>query len=186
MKKKYVIAIVAMASVLSANLFLISAKEGNVRCKELLIKSLSLNKIAYASDPGEGIFGPRGPQEGETQDCSKRQDGGITTISFSKSTKTTKGRNLLSDFNINGSGSVTLKKVPISLNSNGFFFLTSVALNEETSQVSGSYNVDLSDIKVKKTTCTNKGFTKCEKDLNPCQTLMDKSINEFKNKFLDD
>jgi len=129
MKKKYVIAIVAMASVLSANLFLISAKEGNVRCKELLIKSLSLNKIAYASDPGEGIFGPRGPQEGETQDCSKRQDGGITTISFSKSTKTTKGRNLLSDFNINGSGSVTLKKVPISLNSNGFFFLTSVALN---------------------------------------------------------
>lgn len=184
MKKKYVIAIVAMASVLSANLFLISAQEGNVRCKELLVKSLSLNKIAYASDPGEGIFGPRGPQDGDSQDCSKRQDGGITTISFSQSTKTTKGRNLLSDFNINGSGSVTLKRVPISLNSNGFFFLTSVTLDEETSQVSGSYNVDLSDLVLKKTECTGKNFSKCDENLNPCQTLMDKSVNEFKSHFL--
>lgn len=184
MKKKYVIAIVAMACVLSANLFFISAQEGNVRCKELLVKSLSLNKIAYASDPGEGFWGPRGPQDSDSQDCSKRQDGGITTISFSQSTKTTKGRNLLSDFNITGSASLTVKRVPISLNSNGFFYLTSVGLNEETSQVSGSYNVDLSNLVLKKTVCTNKNATKCVEDLNPCQTLMDKSVNEFKNNFL--
>lgn len=184
MKKKYVIAIVAMACVLSANLFFISAQEGNVRCKELLVKSLSLNKIAYASDPGEGFWGPRGPQDGDSQDCSKRQDGGITTISFSQSTKTTKGRNLLSDFNITGSASLTVKRVPISLNSNGFFYLTSVGLNEETSQVSGSYNVDLSALILKTTICTGRGLTKCEEDPNPCQTMMNKSVNEFKNKFL--
>ena len=186
MKKKYVIAIVAMACVLSVNLFLISAQEGNVRCKELLVKSLSLNKIAYASDPGEGIWGPRGPQDGDSQECSQRQDGGITTISFSKSTKTTKGRNLLTDFNVTANGSLTLKRVPITLNSNGFFFLTSVALNEETSQVSGNYNVDLSGLILKKTICSGGGLTKCEEDPNPCQTLMNKSVNEFKNRFLND
>ena len=184
MKKKYVIAIVAMACVLSANLFLISAQEGNVRCKELLVKSLSLNKIAYASDPGEGIFGPRGPQDGDSQDCSKRQDGGITTISFSQSTTTIKGRNLLSEFDVKGGASLTIKKVPISLNSNGFFFLTSVVVNEETNQVSGSYNVDLSNLTLKKTVCTYKNYTKCEENPNPCQTLMDKSVNEFKSHFL--
>ena len=52
MKLKTIIAISASIFLVGANLFVISAKQGSVNCKNLLSKTFSFNHFAYADDPG--------------------------------------------------------------------------------------------------------------------------------------
>ena len=52
MKLKLIMALSASVIISGANLFVISAKQGSVNCKELLVKAFSFNHFAYAEDPG--------------------------------------------------------------------------------------------------------------------------------------
>ena len=52
MKLKSIMAISASILLVGANLFVISAKQGNVNCKSLLSKTLSFNHFAFANDAG--------------------------------------------------------------------------------------------------------------------------------------
>lgn len=52
MKIKLFMAISASVLFAGANLFVISARQGSVNCKELLAKAFSFNHFAYAEDPG--------------------------------------------------------------------------------------------------------------------------------------
>ena len=61
MKLKTLIAISASIILVGANLFVISAKQGSVNCKNLLSKAFSFNHYAYATDPGSNNgYGPTG------------------------------------------------------------------------------------------------------------------------------
>ena len=72
MKLKSFIVISASILLVGTNLFVISAKQGNVNCKALLSKTFSLNHFAYANDPG--YYGPSIPtgvaQPNGIADCS--------------------------------------------------------------------------------------------------------------------
>lgn len=178
MRKKFFIAVVAMATIVAANLFVISAKQGNVKCKNLLSGSLFMNKIAYASDPGYSPF-PDGRHELETVSCSNYNNGEVTTIHYTVSNSHEKSRRLKSDFNLGVGVKAPLSMAKVEGEASAKWGADKEAENSLSNSFSGVWVIDIRSASGKRIACDLDNQIICVEENDPCSTIYAKAYQKF-------
>lgn len=179
MRKKVIVAVVAMATVVAANLFVISAKQGNVKCQNLLSSSLLLNKIAYANDPGGYLPGYVGRHELETVSCSNYNNGQITEIHYTVSNTSAKARQLKSDFNLEVGATAPLKWADVKGEANAKWGANKESENSLSNSFSGVWVIDIRSASGKRISCDEDNDILCVEENDPCSTIYAKAYQKF-------
>lgn len=178
MRKKLFIAVVAMATIVAANLFVISAKQGNVKCKNLLSGSLFMNKIAYASDPGYSPF-PDGRHEVGVVSCEKYNNGKVTEIHYTVSNTSAKSRQLKSDFNLNVGVTAPLTMAKVEGEADAKWGANKESENSLSNSFSGVWVIDIRTAVGVRVRCDEDNDIFCIEDNDPCSTLYSKAYKKF-------
>ena len=182
MRKKLIVAVVAMATVVAANLFVISAKQGNVKCQNLLSSSLLLNKIAYANDPGSNNLAPhRAPRYVEQVSCANYNNGNITEINYSFSNTSEKARQLKSDFNLNVGATAPIKWVDVKGEVDAKWGADKKSENNMMNSFSGIWTIDIRSANPYVVLCDGDGVADCIEDQDPCTTMYARAYMKFLN-----
>ncbi|MBR5935079.1 MAG: hypothetical protein IKZ89_02885 [Bacteroidaceae bacterium] len=179
MRKKVIVAVVAMATVVAANLFVISAKQGNVKCQNLLSSSLLLNKIAYANDPGSNNLGIYGRRELGTVSCKNYNDGKVTEIHYTVSNTSAKSRQLKSDFNLNVGVTAPLTMAKIQGEADAKWGANKESENSLANSFSGVWVIDIRSATGVKVACDGEVPSNCIEDYDPCTTLYARAYQKF-------
>ena len=174
MKLKSIMAITASILLVGANLFVISAKQGNVNCKSLLSKTLSFNHFAFANQ--EGAFYdntvPHGNVEiGDVANCGTIE---IESYGIDVKLKSTAGQklkkyadgglNLSSEGIPHVSGKVTLSGGSSSDNSS----------NDDTNvRIIGDLYINVSAARPRYIYCDYQNQIPCKEHVDPCNELKD-------------
>jgi len=181
MRKKLIVAVVAMATVVAANLFVISAKQGNVKCKNLLSSSLFMNKIAYANDPGNNYNPNPGhaPRYVEKVSCANYNNGNVTEIKYSLSNTSAKARQLKSDFNLNVGATAPIKWVDVKGEVDAKWGADKKSENNMTNFFSGIWSVDIRSANPYVVLCDGDGVANCIEDQDPCSSMYSRAYMKF-------
>ena len=181
MRKKTIIVAIAMTAIVAANLFVISAKEGNVKCQNLLSSSFLMNKIAYANDPGYNNNPIPGyaPRYVERVSCSDYANGQITEIRYSLSNTSAKARQLKSDFNLNIGATAPIKWVDVKGEVDAKWGADKKTENSLMNSFSGIWAIDIRSAKPYIVLCDGDGTANCIEDLDPCTTMYARAYMKF-------
>ena len=184
MKIRTIIAISASVLVMGANLFVISAKQGNVNSKALLSKVFSFNHFAYALDMGDygGYYGPTGTNyPNGYADCSvlkpESYDINVTLDSNSgqKLSKYLKGGGSLSTSGLRFvNGNIRMEGGNSSDNTSG---------NTSTNRIKGTLYVDVSAARPQYIYCDYLNPMPCVEHTDPCNELKAQYYNEALSAF---
>lgn len=190
MKKKTIIVTVSMTLLIASNLFVISANEGNVKCKELITNTFAFNKIAYATEPGDGGSDLKGETivYEDSKDCSKFNGGQpLPPINYTVTINSSEGNSLKNEFGFGTGANADFKwkKVDISGYAETSFNrgATKEADNTTTGTFSGLYNIDISMVTAYPIVCDNHDNKSCTPENNPCQKVYRDEIKKFKMQF---
>ena len=180
MRKKFFIAVMAMATVVAANLFVISAKQGNVKCKNLLSSSLFMNKIAYASDPGNNNNQPHyAPRYVSKVSYANYANGQITEIRYTLSNTSAKARQLKSDFNLNVGATAPIKWVDVKGELDAKWGADKKSENNMMNSFSGIWAIDIRSANPYIVLCDGDGVANCIEDQDPCTTMYARAYMKF-------
>ncbi len=182
MRKKFIVAAIAMTAVVAANLFVISAKEGNVKCQNLLSSSFLLNKIAYANDPGNPQQNQgRGPRDLPQVSCSNYANGQITEIRYTFSNTQAKSRQLKSDFSLEVGATAPTKWVDIKGMADARWGANKQSEDNMANSFSGVWMIDIRSASPNPVKCDGDENISCTPDLDPCTTLYERAYMKFLN-----
>lgn len=180
MRKKFIVAAIAMTAVVAANLFVISAKEGNVKCQNLLSSSFLLNKIAYANDPGNNTQPENiGRRRLPVVSCSNYANGQVTEIHYSFSNTSAKARRLKSDFNLEVGATAPIKWVNVTGETSAKWGANKESENNMANSFSGVWMIDIRSARPVPIMCDGKNNEDCIEDLDPCTTMYARAYMKF-------
>lgn len=171
MKHKLLMAISASVVLVGANLFVVSAKQGNVNCKELLVKAFTLNHFAYADDPGEipGSIKSRGVDySNEIADCSIME---TEAISVDVSISSTAGQKLAKYINGSGSGGYNGGPISASLSISGGADSNNSSNNQNGGRIKGTIYINVKTAKPEYVYCDRSNYNDCWSIPDPCNTM---------------
>lgn len=169
MKFKSIVAITASVLFTGANLFVISAKQGNVNCQELLVKAFSLNHIAYATDPGmPGAVRSRGSDySNEIADCSAVQ---VEEIDVNVTIASTAGQELSKYLNGGLTGGFDRGPVRAELSANAGVNSGSSSNNQTGGTITGKIYIDVRQARPEYVYCDRSNNNECWKYEDPCSS----------------
>ena len=181
MRKKFIVAAIAMTAVVAANLFVISAKEGNVKCQNLLSSSFLLNKIAYANDPGGYIPTNtlHGPRYVEQVSCSNYANGEVTKIRYQFSNTSAKARRLKSDFSLEVGASAPFSWVNVEGEASAKWGANKESENNLANSFSGEWVVDIRSARPFIVVCDTESNQGCIEDTDPCTSMYSRAYMKF-------
>ena len=182
MKIKSFMAITASILV-GANLFVISAKQGSVNCKDLLSKAFSFNHYAYATDPGSyGVYGPTGTTyPNGVADCSVLE---VESYSIDVKINSITGQNLKKY--VDAGGSLSTSGIPYvngQLKIEGGNSSDNSSGNNSTYRIKGKMIVDISTARPQYIYCDYSDYTPCVEHTDPCNELKIQYYNEALSAF---
>ena len=181
MRKKFIVAAIAMTAVVAANLFVISAKEGNVKCQNLLSSSFLLNKIAYANDPGGSSNSHVGRREIETVSCENYANGQITEIRYTFSNTQAYSIQLKSDFSLEVEATAPTKWLDIQGMANAKWGANKQSENNMANSFSGVWMIDIRSASGVRVDCNGKNDINCIEENDPCSTIYERAYMKFLN-----
>lgn len=170
MKHNLLMAITASALLVGANLFVISAKQGNVNCKELLAKAFTFNHFAYADDPGEipGSIKSRGVDySNDIADCSIIE---TESINVDVSISSTAGQALSKYLNGSAGGAYNGGPITASLSISGGAGSSNSSNNQNGGRIKGTIYINVKTAKPEYVYCDRSNNNVCWSIPDPCNT----------------
>lgn len=160
------------ASILvGANLFVISAKQGSVNCKDLLSKAFSFNHYAYATDPGSyGFTQTCGNVEiGDIADCSKLE---IESYYIDVKLDSNAGQKLKKY--VDAGGSLSTSGIPYvngQLKIEGGNSSDNSSNNNSDTKITGTMYINVRTAKPRYIYCDYQNYIPCTEHVDPCNDL---------------
>lgn len=169
MKFKSIVAITASVLFAGANLFVISAKQGNVNCKDLLVKAFSLNHIAYATDPGMpgGVLSRGVDYANGIADCSSVQ---VESLAVEVNISSTAGQQLSKYIDASGSGGFNRGMIRADLSVSGGASSGSSSNNQNGGKIVGTIYIDVTTARPEYVYCDRSNYNDCWKYEDPCSS----------------
>ena len=183
MKLKTIIAISASIFLVGANLFVISAKQGSVNCKNLLSKTFSFNHFAYADDPGfiSGSYPTGKAYPDGIADCSSME---IEEYSIDVKINSSAGQNLKKYIDAGGSLKTNgLRFIDGNVSINGGNNSNNSSNNSSDMRIVGKIIVNVKTARPQYVYCDYRDQIKCDDNPDPCSELKQDYLNKAKATF---
>lgn len=171
MKLKTIIAISASIFLVGANLFVISAKQGSVNCKNLLSKTFSFNHFAYADDPGfiSGSYPTGKAYPSGIADCSSME---IEEYDIDEKLTSSAGQNLKKYVDAGGSLKTNgLRYIDGNVSLSGGSNSNNSSNNNYDSRIRGKLIVNVRTARPQYVYCNYYNDVECYENPDPCSQL---------------